>query len=73
MIYDPFPTGERCCILPSDKLYKKNLRPNFKLERTSIGIFACIARGSHSSILLVKRQTKSECVTPCTRLGLNVL
>jgi hypothetical protein len=48
MIYDPFPTGERCCTLPSDKLYKKNLRPSFKFGRTSIGVFACIVRRSRS-------------------------
>jgi hypothetical protein len=54
-----------------EELLEKNLKPSFKLGKTSIGVFACIARGSRSRLWLVKRRDESKHVIPRDRLGLN--
>jgi transposase len=71
IVYDPFHAGKRCCMRQSEELLEKNLRPSFKSGRTSIGVFACIARGSRSRLWLVRRRAESESITPHDRLGLN--
>jgi hypothetical protein len=54
-----------------EELLEKNLRPSFKSGRTSIGVFAYIARRSRSRLWLVRKRAESERITPRYRLGLN--
>ena len=38
----------------------KNLKPSFKSRRTNVGIFACIANGSRTRLILVRKKTEME-------------
>lgn len=56
-----------------EELLEKNLRPSFKLGRTNIEIFTCIAKEDYFRIVLVRKMTKREHVTLDDRFGLNVV
>ena len=69
--YDPFPAGKRVRVREGEKLFEKNLKPSFKSGRTTVSVFACIAKGSRSELMVVRRRTAKERTSARDRLGLN--
>ena len=55
----------------SKEVYKKNLKPSYRLERIKVGVFACIARESLASLILVTKRSKKERTSARDRLNLN--
>ena len=37
----------------------------------NVGVFACIARGNQTSLILVKKRSKKESTSVCDRFGFN--
>ena len=69
--YDPSLAGKKVRVQPEEELCEKNLKPSFKLGRTNVGVFACIAKESGTRLILVRKRTKMERRGPRDKLGLN--
>ena len=68
--YDPCSIRKKVSV-QLNEVYEKNLRPNFKLGRVNVGIFACIAEKSRRSLVLVRKKSKKKRTSPHDRLCLN--
>ena len=69
--YYPSPAGKKVRMRPGEELCEKNLKPSFKSRRTNVGVFACIAKGSRTRLILVRKRTEMERRGPLDKLGLN--
>ena len=69
--YDPCPAGKKVRVREGEELYEKNLKPSFKSGRTNVSVFACIAKGGRSQLMLIRKRTEKERTSPRDRLGLN--
>lgn len=45
--YDHYLDRKQVCVQPSEEVCEKNLKPNFKLGRTNVGVLASIVRKLH--------------------------
>ena len=69
--YDLNPVGRKIRLRPSEELKEKNLKPNFKFGRTSIGVYAAIMHGGKTELILVRKRTEEERTSKGDRVGLN--
>ena len=51
----------------------KNLQASFNSERTNVGIYAAIAYGRQTKLIMVRKRTPAERVSATDRLGLNAV
>ena len=71
--YDPYPVGGRIRIRVGEELEEKNLQASFKSGRTNVGIYAAIAYGRRTKLIMVRKRTPAERVSASDRLGLNAV
>lgn len=71
IVYNPSQARRKVRMRHGEELCEKNLLPSLKSGRTNVGVFACIAKGSRTGLILLRRRAKSECTSSRDRLGLN--
>ena len=69
--YDPCLATKKMYVPVSEEIYKKNLRLSFKLRRINLGDFACIAKRSRTSLILVRKKSKKEHTSTHDKLNFN--
>jgi len=69
--YNPNPIGEKIRIRPGHELDESNLQASFKSGRTNIGVYAAIAYGRRTELIMVRKRTPKERTSKTDRLGLN--
>ena len=71
--YNPYPVGGRIRICAGEELEEKNLQASFKSGRINVGIYAAIAYGRRTKLIIVRKRTPAERVSATDRLGLNAV
>jgi transposase len=69
--YNPNPVGERIRIRPGHELDESNLQASFKSGRTNVGVYAAIAFGRRTNLIMIRKRTPAERTPNTDRLGLN--
>jgi transposase len=71
--YNPNPEEAKIRIRPEQELDETNLQASFKSGRTNVGVFAAIAYGKCTKLIMVHKRTPKERTSKTDRLGLNAV
>ena len=71
--YNPYPVGGRIRVRASEELEEKNLQASFKSGRTNVGIYAAIAYGRRTKLIMVRKRTPAEPLIDAGSMRCNTL